>query len=211
MARTKKRAAANGPKAAGEQRILDAAEAIFAERGFAEARMQDIAAAARTSLRSVYGVANGKTQIFLALHGLRARDLLARLEAVLADESADPVDTLMALIATVATFLMDHPYFLRIQLREGRAWALDDAKHPLADERHASDRLLEGLFLHGIRSGAFHDEDPKRMVASLRALEQVQLAAWISGRQRVSKRAATEAIQRQAERLFCRRRPSQPS
>ena len=205
MARTKKRASADGAaRAAERERVLDAAESIFAEGGFAAARMQDIAAAARTSLRSVYAVANGKGQIFRAVHGLRARDLLPRIEAVLADEARNPADSLMELIATVATFLMDHPNFLRIALREGRAWALDAADHPLVDERHASDRLLERLFLRGIRAGAFHDEDPKLMVASLRALEQVQLAAWLSSRNRISKRAATEAIQRQAERLFCR-------
>jgi hypothetical protein len=40
-------------------------------------------------------------------------------------------------------------------------------------------------------------------LASLRALEQVQLAAWVSRRGRRSKRAVTEALRRQAERLFC--------
>jgi AcrR family transcriptional regulator len=191
-------------KAAERQRILDAAEGIFAELGFAATRMQDIAASARASLRSVYAVANGKAKIFRALHELRARDLLSRIEAVLADETTDPSDSLRDVIDVVATFLMEHPNFLRIQLREGRAWALDDAQHTLVAERHASDRLLERLFHRGIRAGTFHDEDPKRMVASLRALEQVQLAAWVARRDRISKRAATEAIQRHAKRLFCR-------
>jgi AcrR family transcriptional regulator len=192
------------PKAAERRRILAAAEGIFAERGFGAARMQDIAASARASLRSVYAVANGKAKIFRALHELRARDLLARIEGAVADETRKPSDVLMDVIAVVATFLMDHPNFLRIQLREGRAWALDDPQHMLVAERHASDRLLERLFLRGVRAGSFHDEEPKMMVASLRALEQVQLAAWLSRRDRISKRAATEAIQRRAERLFCR-------
>jgi AcrR family transcriptional regulator len=167
--------------------------------------MQDIAASARASLRSVYAVANGKARIFRALHELRARDLLSRIEGALADETRDPSDSLMEVIAVVATFLMDHPDFLRIQLREGRAWALDDSQHTLVAERRTSDRLLERLFQRGIRAGSFHDEAPKLLVASLRALEQVQLAAWVARRDRISKRAATEAIQRHAERLFCRR------
>jgi len=205
MARTKGRGAADDdPKGAERERILEAAEGLFAERGFTDARMQDIAASARTSLRSVYAVANGKAQIFRALHELRARDMLSRIAEVLGDETRDPAGSLMELIAAVATFLMDHPNFLRIVLREGRAWALDNLEHPLVDARHASDQLLERLFLRGIRAGAFHDEDPKLMVASLRALEQVQLASWVSSRARISKRAATEAIQRQAKRLFCR-------
>ena len=39
-------------------------------------------------------------------------------------------------------------------------------------------------------------------VASLRAQEQVHLAAWIARRGRPSKRQTIETIQRQAERLF---------
>jgi AcrR family transcriptional regulator len=205
VARTKRRAAGSAEaKAKERQRILAAAEAVFAERGFPDARMQDVAAAARTSLRSVYAVASGKAEIFRALHRQRGRDLLPRIEEVLADESRDPADSLRELITAVATFLMDHPDFLRIQLREGRSWALDDTGHPLVEERHASDRLLERLFRRGIRAGTFYDEDPKQLVASLRALEQVQLAAWVASRGRISKRNATEAIQRQAARLFCR-------
>jgi AcrR family transcriptional regulator len=208
MARTSKRGASpdGDPKAAERQRILDAAEGIFAEGGFAAARMQDIAAAARTSLRSVYAVAKGKSKVFRALHQVRARDLLSRMEDALADDARDPSDSLMDVIAVVAGFLMDHPNFLRIHLRELRAWALDDPQHMLVAERHASDRLLERLFLRGIRAGTFHDEEPRLMVASLRALEQVHLAAWISRRDRISKRATIEAIQRHAQRLFCRGR-----
>ena len=149
-------------------------------------------------------MANGKAQIFRALHELRVRDMLSRIAEVLGDETRDPAESLRDRFAAVATFLMDHPNFLRIVLREGRAWALDNLEHPLVDARHASDRLLERLFLRGIRAGTFHDEDPKLMVARLRALEQVQLAAWISSRARISKRAATEAIQRQARRLTSR-------
>jgi AcrR family transcriptional regulator len=191
-------------KAAEHQRILDAAEICFAERGFAETRMQDIAAEAKVSLRSVYGAAKGKTKLYGALHELRAGDLLVRIEGALSDESRDPVGSLMDVIGVVATFLMEHPDFLRIQLREGGTWALDETERVLlVEERHKSDRLIERLFRRGIRAGSFHSEDPDMMLANLRALEQIQLAAWASRRGRLSKRAAIESIQRQARRLFC--------
>lgn len=192
------------PKAAARQRILHAAEAIFAERGYGDTRMQDIAASAKVSLRTVYSVAPGKAEIFRNLHRERAADLLSRMEDVLVDELGDPAEILMKVIDVVVAFLMAHPGFLRIQLQEGRAWALADAEHALIDARHASDSLLERLFRRGIRARTFHDEDPKMMVASLRALEQVHLAAWVARRGRVSKRTTTEAIQRAAGRLFCR-------
>ena len=184
--------------------MFDAAERMFAERGFGDTRMQDIAAEARVSLRSVYGVAKGKAPLYRALHELRARDLLARIEGALSDEARNPADRLMEVIAVVATFLMDHPDFLRIQLQEGGTWALDESDRTLlVTERHASDRLLERLFRQGIREGAFHAEDPRMLVASLRALEQVHLAAWVGRRGRISRKATIESIERQARRLFC--------
>jgi hypothetical protein len=134
----------------------------------------------------------------------RAFDLLPRIESTLSDETQDASSALMDVIAVVATFLMEHPAFLRIQLREGGTWALDESERVLlVEERHASDRLLERLFRRGSRAGSFHAEDSRMMVASLRAVEQVQLAFWISRRGRISKMATIEAIQRQASRLFC--------
>lgn len=197
--------ARSAARAAERRRILEAAERVFAENGFAETRMQDIAAEAKVSLRSVYGVAKGKAILFRALLELRAGDLLGRMTGALSATSRDPTDSLMEVIEVVATFLMEQPEFLRIQLREGGTWALDEVdRDVLVEERHESDRLLERLFRRGIRDGFFHSEDPRMMVASLRAIEQVQLAAWISRAGRISKKAAIESIQRQATRLFCR-------
>lgn len=192
------------PTATEHQRVLRAAEQVFADHGFHEARMKDISAAARVSLRSVYEVARGKEEIFLALHSVRARSLLARIERALGDETRSPADSLMALIDAVATFFMDHPHFLRIQLRDGGAWALYGGEDALfVHEARASDQMLERLFRRGIRAGVFYDEDPRTMVANLRALGQVQLAHWVVRRKRISKRGTIEAVQRAAKRLFC--------
>jgi AcrR family transcriptional regulator len=186
-------------------RVLDAAERVFAERGFRDARMQDVAAEASVSLRTVYAVASGKDTLYRELNDRRARDLLSRIESVLGDDTLDPDSSLMEVVSVVATFLMDHREFLRIQLQEGGAWALDEPDRTLlVPERHSSDRLLERLFRRGIKKGVFHDEGPRSMVATLRALEQVQLAAWADRRGRLSRRATIKLIQRQARRLFCR-------
>lgn len=191
--------------AAERTRVLDAAERVFAERGFRDARMQDVAAEASVSLRTIYAVASGKESLYRELNDRRARDLLSRLESVLGDDMLDPDSSLMEVISVVATFLMDHPDFLRIQLQEGGTWALDEPDRTLlVPERHSSDRLLERLFRRGIKKGVFHDEGSRSMVATLRALEQVQLAAWADRRGRLSRRATIELIQRQARRLFCR-------
>jgi AcrR family transcriptional regulator len=167
--------------------------------------MQDVAARAQVSLRSVYDLASSKEELHTRVHELRARALLERMRGALARERDDPRQALMDLVEVVANFLMEHPDFLRIQLREGGTWALEDSRRVLlVGERHASDRLLETLFRQGIRKGVFHAEDPRLMVASLRAQEQVYLAAWAARGGRISRRATVERIQRQVDRLFCR-------
>jgi len=185
-------------------RILDAAERIFAERGYGDTRMQDIASDARTSLRNVYGLATGKAEIFRMLHEERAVDLLSQADAVLSDTTRDPREALMDVIEVVVGFLMEHTDFLRIQLRHGLAWSLRDPSHPLDEARRKADRRLESLFRRGIKQGVFLDEGPRTMVSSLRAIEQVHLAAWLESRKHASKRVVTERIQSQARRLFVR-------
>ena len=196
--------ASKPPQEGERQRVLDAAERTFAECGYADTRMEQIATAARVSLRSVYAVAMGKAKLFRILQELRGRELLSRIEEVLAGEARSPSDLLMEHIALVATFMMDHRDFLLIQLRDRHTWGIDDGRHALSEAGQVGDKVLERLLRRGIRTGCFHQEDPKTMVASLRALEQIQLASWISGRNRSSKRVVTETIQRQAKRLFCR-------
>src|SRR3990172_6266117 len=62
--------------------VLEAAERVFAERGFAEAKMQQIAATAGLSLATLYGVFPGKAELFDAIHELRGAELLAHAATV---------------------------------------------------------------------------------------------------------------------------------
>jgi AcrR family transcriptional regulator len=61
--------------------ILDAAEAVFAERGFHGARIQDIAARARTAVGTVYNHFAHKDDVLSALLEERTEELLAQLQS----------------------------------------------------------------------------------------------------------------------------------
>jgi AcrR family transcriptional regulator len=61
--------------------ILDAAETIFAERGFHGARVQDIAAHARIAVGTVYNHFEQKDDVLAALLEERTEELLAQLGA----------------------------------------------------------------------------------------------------------------------------------
>ena len=75
------------PRRRGESRavfrrgILDAAEAIFAERGFRGARIQDIAARARIAVGTVYNHFTDKDDVLGALLEERTEELVTSLKA----------------------------------------------------------------------------------------------------------------------------------
>ena len=102
-----------------QERILDAALDVFAEHGYQQATVDEIASSARTSKGGIYFHFPGKDAIFLALLDRSASLLLARVgERVGA--VADPIGKVdAALLALVQTF-GSHRSLARLFLVEAR-------------------------------------------------------------------------------------------
>lgn len=97
-------------------RILDAAERVFAERGFDGATIRDIAAAAGVPAGLVHHHGGSKEELFQRTVARRAEELARlRLEALAARKSAGP----MALRDVVGCFL--EPY-IRMAREGGPQW-----------------------------------------------------------------------------------------
>lgn len=97
-------------------RILDAAERVFAERGFDGATIRDIAAAAGVQAGLVHHHGGGKEELFQRTVARRAEELARlRLEALAARKSAGP----LGLRDVVACFL--EPY-IRMAREGGPQW-----------------------------------------------------------------------------------------
>lgn len=98
--------------------ILDAAEAIFAERGFQAARMQDIAERARIAVGTVYNHFDEKEDILHALLEERTAGILAELSS----QARDPDDfeqSLVARLRRVMRFIETHRNFYVVALECG--------------------------------------------------------------------------------------------
>lgn len=98
--------------------ILDAAEAVFAERGFHGARIQDIAERARIAVGTVYNHFSQKDEVLSAL-------LEERLEGLLAQVHADGTDPkgfrarLEARVARMLAYVEQHRAFFAIANEHG--------------------------------------------------------------------------------------------
>lgn len=146
-------------------RLLDAAEAVFAQHGFAGATTAAIAARAGVTKALVHYYFGTKE----ALH----RAVLERYERVvsrllLADlDRREPVAALSDSIRRYCRFQADHPRYVRLGMYE----ALEQTGHSprtsiyrkLIDDTAAALR-------RGMEQGVFRPEDPRRLLLSICAL-----------------------------------------
>ncbi len=97
--------------------ILDAAEAVFAERGFHGARIQDIAAHARIAVGTVYNHFEQKDDVLTALLEERTEEMLALLRAT--DRAPTFEAHLRARIARLLTYVEEHRAFFAVATEHG--------------------------------------------------------------------------------------------
>lgn len=98
--------------------ILDAAAAVFADVGFANADVQVIADRIGVGKGTVYRYFPTKRELFLAAVDRGLRELTAGIDAVLADPAADPVDQLAAAVEAYLTFFHRRPEMVELFIQE---------------------------------------------------------------------------------------------
>jgi len=185
--------------------VLEAAERIFAEKGFEDAKMQEIAGEAGLSLGTVYGVFPGKWQLYRAVHEVRLAEMQARAESA-SPRDAPPLQRLLDGVAAYVGFLSAHPEFLRIHLRDGGAWGLGSTLaggQPLEAWTRGMARQV-ALVRAGIADGSFHPDDPERLARTLTAMGQVQLAVWVEQGMSEPVEELLDRMQTQLVRAFVR-------
>jgi AcrR family transcriptional regulator len=117
----------SGVKEARRVRLLDVAEAVFAEYGFRATTMQEIAARAGMSKVTLYGYFTDKEAVFAGVSFRLGDRILAAVKATLEDDG-DPVDRVAAALVAKHRMVFD-------VVRKSRfASELFDAKNALVAE-----------------------------------------------------------------------------
>ncbi|MEI2454907.1 MULTISPECIES: TetR/AcrR family transcriptional regulator [Lysobacter] len=127
---------------ATRQALMDAARALFVERGYGDTSTPDVSAAAGTTRGALYHHFADKRDLFRHVLLREAEAVAGEIEA--ASPAALPPD--QALIAGAEAYLraMTAPGRTRLLLIEGPA-ALGHAEIDAIDRRHAADSLRQGL------------------------------------------------------------------
>lgn len=143
------------------QRILDVAAQTFAARGYAGARIDDIAAAAGVNKAMVYYYVGGKDSLYAAAFTARVEEVLGALRGAL-EKTTSPSERLRAIVASIADTAGRNPTFAPMILREiasGGAGLPDEVLMRIASVFAA----VAGVLEEGRLAGVFRRVDPALM------------------------------------------------
>lgn len=158
--------------------LLEAALALFAEKGFAATRMEDIAARAGVSKGTVYLYFPSKQAVFEALVRQALLPNLERMERLLA-ESAQPAPALLRRLLTTLPALMQDPRIGAIpKLVIAEAGSLPEvARFYKAAVIDRGLGLFAALITRGVAEGTFRPVNPAQ-VAKLCVAPLLMAVIW---------------------------------
>jgi len=189
--------------------IRQAAERVFAQRGFAGAHVGQIAKEAGVSVGTIYRAYPGrKQQIYLDLQAQRGKEVLEYThERGLAafQRHNDVLDAMLEGLAALVEYFVAHPDYLRIVLSEEKSWAAGPIRGTATQAamwKQGMSGSEEGMRF-GIASGLIVDEDPALMARTLVAMQQAHLGYWLESGGSESAVEVIARLRRQFLRTFC--------
>lgn len=147
----------------GRAQILDAAEEVFARKGFHDATVKEIAAAAEFSVGGVYSFFADKDDLFVQIYLRRGAEFMEGMRAVVGDGSS-PRATLHRLVDHQVDFFREHANFGRLFLRASGVTlgALESRIDQAVSDNFTEAMTLQAkLFRAGQDAGELRDGDPE--------------------------------------------------
>ena len=179
--------------------ILEAALAVFAARGYRDAKVQEIAERAGVATGTVYGIFPSKQKLYRAVHEANLDELAARYRD-LSVSGFGSQHILLERTRIAVEFLCGRPSYLRIYLQESTQWGLDPVDLPAL----ATAFMDLDLYRYGVEEGELIDEDPEVLQGIAVAISRVVLFHWLRGDMKESPAQLVERIQAHYIRAFFR-------
>ena len=161
--------------------ILGAASSVFAARGYHDAQISDIAAAAEVSRASVYAMFESKHELYSEVMSTAAMTIDAAVHAA-AERLDDPAEQLLSVIDTLFECYESNLDLLRIYTlgTHGLGFkvrdVIDDAS---LDIFVAFSNWVVGLAQQAQRAGYLRGHDPEAVAVSLVGSVTTMAARWI--------------------------------
>ena len=164
--------------------VLNVAERLFADKGFMNVTMRQIAEKAEFALGTIYSFFRGKKQIYHDLIEKKSEMFVSFLEKEI-DSESHPRQQVEKFIEAKMTYLLKNLSFLKLYLAEV------NASHLLSEEglntriKNKYDELLRRLsevMGRGISEGIFIKGKPEVLAKALDGLTNAMVFTWLNGK-----------------------------
>lgn len=182
-------------RSAYREAILDAAERVFARRGYHEAKMADIAGETGVSVGTLYNHFHSKEVVFLSIAERSHEQFLAATRG--AFELEEPIERLWALVRAAFQFADERGALFSVYRQIGLLSGADFSRLDAAFQaRHA--RFLEqvsGWLQEAADAGAIRADVPSRHLASAFAgIMNAFISAWLENGQKERLRDSSDLL-----------------
>ncbi len=157
--------------------IIEVATREFAEKGLAGARIDDIAAAMRTSKRMIYYYFGSKEQLYVAV----LEEAYRRIRSIESDlhlQDLAPEAALRTLVAFTVDYQLAHPDFIRLVMTENihRGVFLEGSR-TIQELNIPAITAVKEIYERGVKEGVFRKGiDPVDLHMSISALSVFNVA-----------------------------------
>ncbi|PIE71577.1 MAG: TetR family transcriptional regulator [Deltaproteobacteria bacterium] len=175
--------------------ILDAAQVLFAEKGFHGTTMAEISQASEFPLGTIYKFFQGKEQLYHDLIVERGRAFGRILNRSLRDETLSPKAKLAGMMNDIADYFVDNKAFIRLyisQVIHVDAVLMPELGRNISRMHDEMISLYAGLMASGMASGDFVSAEPDELAELFQGMITSTFWAWIQ---------AEEPADRLSERL----------
>jgi TetR/AcrR family transcriptional regulator len=142
------------------EKIMTAASALFAEKGYANVSIRDICKATGTTAPVIYYYFGSKKGLFdaVARKQISMGDFVARLSKF--SEAADPKKGLESLITSYLSYFPEHAFSVGLYMRDSAT--LDKQSARIAsDDLERMAKIVSRLIERSIAKGQFRKTDPE--------------------------------------------------
>jgi AcrR family transcriptional regulator len=158
-------------KALFRNAILEAAEEVFAERGFHTARIHDVAERARMAVGTIYNHFGQKEDVLRALIEERTADMLHTVSPAPSDPARFE-DRLAVRLERLLAYVAKHKNFFSLAMEHGLLGGATAAARQLLGKKRIGHVVrfkaaLRRLVIEGVREGALAPYDPDLLVRFL--------------------------------------------
>jgi AcrR family transcriptional regulator len=148
--------------------IMEAAEELFAEKGFAGTSVRDVAKKAGVNLAMISYYFGSKQKLMESIFKYRGQNITLQLESMLQNTEMNAIEKVYSLIDNHIDRMMKQPCFHKIMAREQMAHLKGTTTKLIHELKRRNQELVQRLIAEGQKKGEFKKNvDVPLMMATL--------------------------------------------